>query len=270
MAPPSDPSFPPSNHFQVAVETTLDGFDADGTLPAAMSGRLVGAYEGVVHSVHLHPGRAVSYRSGRIRSETGTDRATSDVFVFRGAVFVHTPGSLAHELNSDLDTAHPVDLAGQFRPLVACPKLDPITGDLHLLAVAPDGVQAHVVVSSGALTRRSRRILDAPNEVADVAITRDHVVFVSDGFVGVTSRDSEARITWIATGVPAPVPVRAHDRAGMIVVHTVTPSLERWTLNVGAATVRRDVLDLTPHRFARTADHPVDAEPRSSGPSPRE
>ncbi len=51
--------------------------------------------------------------------------------------------------------------------------------------------QAHVVVSAGALTRRSRPIVDTPNRITDLALTGDRVVFVADGFVGVMSRGGE-------------------------------------------------------------------------------
>ncbi|MEO7398039.1 MAG: carotenoid oxygenase family protein [Ilumatobacteraceae bacterium] len=262
MAPPTDPSPPPSKNLEAADATTLDNLDLRGTLPAAASGRLLGAHAGVVHSVHLQAGQAPSYRSRQVRAVVGTDTAASDTFVFGGSILAFGHESLAHELSSELDTVRSVDLAGQSRRLSACPKHDPITGDLHLLAATADGTQAHVLVSSGALTRRSRLLLDAPNEVADLAITRDHLVFVADGFVGVTSRDSEARIIWIPTGVDAPVPVHAHDNAGAIVMYAITPSLERWTLNIGAATVRRDLLDTAPRRFARTSDHQLDGAPR--------
>lgn len=242
--------------------TTLEHFDVRGTLPAAVSGTLLGAHAGVIHSVDLHEGQTLTYRSCRIRTGTASDGTASDIFVFGGSLFAFGPASLAHELTPAFDTVRPADLAGQSRQLSACPKRNPTNGDLHLLAVAPDGTQAHVVVSSGAFTRCNRPILDAPNEVTDFAMTRDHVVFVADGFVGVTSLDSEAHITWIATGVDAPVPVHAHDDGDAIVVHTITPTLERWTLDIRATTVRRNVLDAMPQRFARTSDQQFDGAPQ--------
>ena len=254
MASPIDPSLPPSAHLvEVVDQTSSQSFNVRGSLPRAVSGRWLGVGDGVVHSVHLRGGRVLSYRSRSVGSEDGTGDTTSHIVVFGGSILAFGAGTLAQELTPDLVAAHPVDLAGRGQALSACPRHDPVTGDLHLLAVAPDGAQAHVEVSSGALTRHSRTILDAPNEVRDLAITRDHVLFMCDGFVGVTTREPGARAYWIATGVDAPVPVHAHDIADGIVVHALTPALERWTLNVEAATVDCDVLDPSPRRFAGTS-----------------
>lgn len=257
MALPFDPSS--SSRIEAPDETTIVGLDVRGSFPTAMSGRLLGAHGGVVHSVHLGAGHDCSFRNRRVA--THANNATSDIVVFGGSILAFSRGCLAEELSPNLDTSRPVDLAGRSQHLCACPKHDPITGDLHLLAVA-DGAHAHVVVSSGALTRRSRTIPDPPNDVADLATTRDHVLFATDGFVGITGRDGESRITWIATGVDAPVLVHAHDVADAVVIHTLTPSLERWTLNISASTVERTVLDPTPRRIARTGHLLLNEAPR--------
>ncbi len=263
MVSPSDPSLPPSDHLDGVVDPTSFGnLEVRGAIPRAVSGRLLGVCDGVVHSVHLRGGRVVSYRSRRGPSEDEPGGTTSHIFVFGGSILAFDAGLLAQELSPDLDAARPVDLAGRGQALSACPRHDPISGDLHLLAVAPDGAQAHVVVSSGALTRRSRPILDAPSEVRDLAISRDHVLFMCDGFLGVTTREREARARWIATGVDALVPVHAHDAVDGIVVHALTPALERWTLDIGAPTVHCDVLDPSPRRFARTSGLQRDGAPR--------
>lgn len=262
MASPLDPSVPPSIHIEVADDTILATFDVRGAFPPAMSGRVLGAHGGVVHSVHLRSGHVLSYRSRRIPLNAGAHLAAGDLFAFGGSILSFTRGSLAEELSSDLAASRPVDLAGQSRALSACPKYDPISGDLHLLATARDGAQAHVVVTSGALTRHSRPLLDAPNDVADLAITRDHIVFACDGFIGVTSREREARITWIVTGVAAPVLVHAHDVADAVVVHALTPSLEQWTLHIGASTVHCRIGASQPGDLAFVADdsRPGDAD----------
>ncbi len=259
MASPIDPSLPPSNHIEIADETSVGNLDVCRGFPRAVSGRLLGVQDDVVHSLDLDAGRVRSYRSRTVRSKSGTDLAASDIFVFSGSILAFGPGSLAHELSADLETVRPVDLAGRSRPLSACPKRDPFTGDLHLLALDPDGRQAHVVVPSGALTRRAGPVLDALYDVADLVITRDHVLFVADGFVGVTSHDGEAQITWVPTGVDAPVPVYADDVAGGIVMHAVTPLLERWVLHPASATMHREELDPTPRRFAHSSHHVGDA-----------
>ncbi|MEO8266069.1 MAG: carotenoid oxygenase family protein [Ilumatobacteraceae bacterium] len=265
MAPPTEPSLPPTNDNDLRSGATLTGLTVQGTLPASLSGRLVaigpdsgGDVDGVLHSVHLHQGRALSYRSRRVI----TGSITSNIIAFGGSILALGDGSLAYELTADLTTLRRVDLAGQSSGMSAYPKRDPRTGDLHILAVADNKAQAHVVVSSGALTRMSRPILAAPSRVKDLAVTRDRVVFVADGFAGVTARDGEASTTWITTGVDAPHLVHAHDVGDTIVIHAVTPSLERWTLHSTSATMRREVIDPTPRRFARTSDRAIDAEPQ--------
>ncbi len=245
-------------------ESNLTDLVVRGALPSGLSGRLLGIGSepgvdgGVVHSIDLDAGRCISYRNWRVV----TDAVASNFIHFGGSILALGEGTVAYELASDLGTLRRVDLAGQHRGLSAYPKRDPITGDLHLLAVAADGAQAHVIVSSGALTRASRPIIGAPGLVRDLALTRDRVVFVTDGFVGVASREGDAHITWVGTGIDAPCLVHAHDAGDTIVVHTLTPSLERWTLDIASAAVHRGVLDPTPRRFARTSDRPVDAAPR--------
>ena len=247
------------------TKTDLTALDVRGVLPTALSGRLLGIgsepgdhMDAVIHSVHLGAGRCISYRNRR----AVTDAVVTNIIHFGGSILALGEGTLAYELASDLGALRRVDLAGQHRGLSAHPKRDPITGDLHLLAIAADGAQAHVIVSSGALTRTSRPITGTPGLVQDLALTRDRVVFVTDGFVGVASREGDAHITWVGTGVDAPCLVHAHDVGDTIVVHTVTPSLERWTLDIASSAVHREVLDPTPRRFARVGDRPVDATPR--------
>jgi carotenoid cleavage dioxygenase-like enzyme len=206
-----------------------------GALPAGLSGRLIA----------ICP-----------------DKAAGNVIAFGGSLLALGDGSLAFELTSNLGTLRRVDLAGHSRGVAAYPKRDPITGDLHVLAVTDSGVQAHVVVSSSAFTRTSRTIAGAPNPIKDLVVTRDRVVFVADGFVGRASRGGEANPTWIATDVDAPYLVSAHDAGDVIIVYTVTSSLERWTLHADAATLHREILDATPRHFARASDRLVDAAPR--------
>ena len=110
------------------------------------------------------------------------------------------------------------------------------------------------MVSAGALTRTTRTIAAAPAPVNDLAITRDRVVFVANGFVGVTSRAREANTTWLPTGVDAARLVHAHDVGDTVVVLALTPSLERWTLTPASSlTVAREVLDPAPQHFVATA-----------------
>jgi 8'-apo-carotenoid 13,14-cleaving dioxygenase len=295
MAPPIGPSLPPSNQWFDGEASVIDP-DVHGVLPAALSGRLlgigigygsdssdstsgsVGGGDGVVHSVHLHAGRGISYRSRWIRTDrvaqrlgvevsSGPPRSRLDVVAsaivaFGDSILAFGVDSLAYELTTDLDTLRRVDLAGQFRGLSPYPKHDRTTGELHLIAGAADGSQAHVVLPPGALTRRSRPIDGAPSRVQQLALTRDRVVFAGDGFVGVTSRDGEGPVTWMATDVRAPDLLHGRESGEIVEVLVGSPSLERWTLDAASAIASRDVLDPTPRQFICIGDHVVDAAPR--------
>ena len=232
--------------------------DVHGAVPPGLSGRVIAIdRDGVVHSVQLCDGR-VSYRGWRFQ----TDTVLHHVVAFSGSILAFGDDSLAYELSAELDTLSPVDLAGQRRSPAAYPKLDPTTGELHLIAAAPEGTQAHVVISAGALTRRSQPILDRPNRVCDLALTSDHVLMLADGFVGLTSRHGEAHTTWISTDVSAPHPVHAHDAGDSVELLALTPSIERWTIRTGGASVQREVLDPTPRRFAHCASNGIDETAR--------
>lgn len=249
MPSPTDPSNPPPLDIDL---------DVRGAVPPGLSGRLVGiGRDGVVHSVQVRGGR-VSYRGRRFR----TDAVAYDLVAFGGSILAFGEDSPAYELSTEIDTLRRVDLAGHGRALAAYPQHDPATGELHLIARDTDEVQAHVVVSAGALTRHSRPVLDTPNRITDLALTYDRVVFVADGFVGVASRDREPRTTWIATGIAAPSAVHAHDAGDAVVLLALTPLLERWTLHPGAGSIQREVLDPTPRRFAHCGSEGADGSPR--------
>ncbi len=245
MPSPTDPSIRPPHDADL---------DLCGTVPAGLSGRLVGIDRaGIFHSVQVRDGRA-SYLGRRFRTEA----VARNLVGFGGSILAFGDDTPAYELRTELDTLRRVDLAGRERGLTAYPKHDPATGELHVVAYDTNGVQAHVVVSAGALTRRSRPVLDTPGRIKDLAVSRDHVVFVADGFVGVAPRDGELRTTWIATGSFAAHPVHAHDASDTVVVLALTPLLERWTLHPGTGSFQREVLDPTPRRFAHCGREGID------------
>lgn len=249
MPSPTTPSNPPQQNVDL---------DVRGAIPPGLSGRLVGiGRDGVFHSVQVDGGR-VSYRGRRFR----TDAVVHNLVAFGSSILAFGEDSPAYELSPDISMLRRVDLAGYGRVLAAYPKHDPATGELHLIARDMDGVQAHVVVSAGALTRRTRPVLDTPSRIKGLALSRDHAVFVADGFVGVAPRDGEARTTWVVTGVAAPYPVHAHDAADTVVLLAVTPSLERWILHPNTGTIEREVLDSTSRRFAHLSVDGVDGPPR--------
>ena len=240
-------------------ETTLQGFTGPSRVRETVAGRLLGILGGVLHSIQIYHGQDVSYRSRRIRPDGSTDGADRELIVFGGSILTFGHGTLAQQLSPDLDSSAPVDLAGQSRQLSACPRRDPINGDLHLLATAPDASQAHIVVSSGALTRRNRPLVAPPNRVIDLAIAGDHVLFAADGFLGIGARDHES-VQWIPTGADRSALVHAHAHASdnVIVVIVLTPALERWAIDLATMGIDREVLDPTPQRLARVNYHVSD------------
>jgi carotenoid cleavage dioxygenase-like enzyme len=216
---------------------------------------LLGIHRGVLYAVRVHHDRELSYRSHRILPDGSTDRAAHEFAVVGGSILAFGHGTLAQQLSPDLGELTPVDLAGRSRPLAACPRRDPINGDVHLLATERDGSQAHVVVSSGALTRRNRPIVDPPNRVHDLAIAGDHVLFAADGFLGIGARDRETDVHWITTGIETPELVHAYAGDDDIVVVILTPSLERWAIRPESMSIDREVLDPAPQRRARIHHH---------------
>lgn len=282
MPSSADHSFIPENDAPVPDETRISDLPVSGMLPTALSGRCLrigpnpigtpatpAAWttgEGMVHAVTLHAGGAASYQNRWIITDaaahklgtdatpgprhTGTDVVATNVITFGRSILALGDGALAYELTADLDTRRRVDLAGAGRGLNPYPKLDPFTGELHLLASTPDAIQMHVTLSPGGLTRRTRYIESAPSRIHDLAVTRDHVVLLTDGFIGVTHRTGvDEAVTWIAIHSGHRRIATAHSDAGSVVVHTTGPSLERWTLYPTASAVVHHMLDETPQAF---------------------
>ena len=290
---PNTLSRPPNSGIGAPDQSPMHALATRGTVPAGLSGTFigigsdpdiptasvdeVGAHDGVVHSVRLDSDGTISYRSRWVITDavakrlgvnqspgprnSGPDVVASSIIAFGGSILAFGDGSLAYELTADLETLRRVDLAGHARGLVGFPKRDPIGGNLHVLAVSASGEQAHVVISAGALTRASRPVTGAPTWISDLAFSRDRLVFLADGFVGVARRDGDEHIAWIPTGRGAPYPVHAQDDRDDIVLHCITPSLERWTLSATPQTMHAEVLDGTARRFARTNGHSIDMVP---------
>jgi carotenoid cleavage dioxygenase-like enzyme len=236
MPSPIDPTNPPS---------TERDLDVRGTLPLALTGRLVGiGRDGFVHSFNFDIGR-VSY----LARSVGMGAGINGLVAFEGSVLAYGEDSSVRQLNLDVGTLLRVDLAGPRRTVATCPKYDPDGGELHFVARDWAGAQMHVVVPPGALTRRSRLIVDARARIQGLAIGSDHVVFVADGVAGVAPRDGELRTTWMPTDVAAPWPVHTYRAGDTIILLALTPSLERWILHPDGGAIEREVLDPTPRRF---------------------
>lgn len=268
----------------VPDETSITSLPVEGTLPPALSGQYLRigpnpiardavaagrpGGDAMVHSVALRAGRAVSYRNRWVKTDatsvrlgiepvpgprsSGSDLVGTSVLAFGDRILALGNGVLPYELTADLETVRRVDLAGGARGVGAFPRLDPVSGELHLLSFAGDGGCLVDVVSPGGLTRTSRIIGDAPGPVHDLALTRDHHVLLGDGFAGVVGRAAGARTSWMATSASAGIrSVAAYDDGATTVVHLTGPVLERWVLDRSSGTARRTVIDQAPQGFGR-------------------
>jgi carotenoid cleavage dioxygenase len=216
----------------------------------------------MVHAVDLHAGRAVSYRSRWVTTDDvartlGTDPipgppaaaidiVATNVMTFGGRILALGPGALAYELDEHLATLGRVDLAGRGRGIGARPQLDPSTGALHLVSYGDE--PAHHIVAPTSHTRITVTLPDAPGALQNLLLTRDRIVLLGEGFVGITDRTGAAPAAWIDVDLPGAT--AAHDLGGDVAVLTASRSLARWTFHGAGA--RREVLDDTPQRFGTT------------------
>jgi carotenoid cleavage dioxygenase len=283
VALPTEHAVPSGNEAPVHDETTITDLVVSGTLPEALSGHYLGigpnsigavplpyhctSAEAMVHAITLRAG-AASYRNRWVRTDAASrklglepvpgpppsilDFSTTNLIAYAGMILSLADGALAYELTRDLETVRRVDLAGGARAIGAHPKTDPTTGELHLLS-SPGGTSCgYHVISSGGLTRRSRAITDAPRPIHDLAVTRDRLVLVGVGLVGVADRHRENGIRWIPAGIRATDHVvSAYDEDHAVVVHVVGHTLRRVTLDVSTAQVTFSDLATGPQRFAR-------------------
>ena len=201
----------------------------------------------MVHAITVHAAGTVSYRNRWITTDAaaqalGTepvpgprrgdnDVVASNIITFGSTILALGDGALAYELTADLITRRRVDLAGAGRGLRpgSTSTARPVRCTCSARVRRP---QTYVTVSAGAMTRATRPLDDAPR-VHDLTVTRDHVVFLADGLIGVTPRPGvhEATVAWIAIGgapaaSPAPTTMRAASSC-----YTTGPALERWTLS---------------------------------------
>jgi carotenoid cleavage dioxygenase-like enzyme len=218
-----------------------------GTVPTGLSGQFVHLSDGIVRAVRLSEGQASSY------CERSVATGVTNLVSFGRSILAFGDGVLAYEFGVDLDAARRVDLAGAHRRLTAHPKVDPITGELHLLTSTCDPPQLHVRVSPGFLTRTIRSIDNAPSQSRQLELTRDNVVLLADGFVGVADRSGLRPLpTWFPIDTDARHLATVHADGETVVVYTTGPSLVRWTVDRRTTTVEAHVLDATPQSFAST------------------
>jgi 8'-apo-carotenoid 13,14-cleaving dioxygenase len=227
-----------------------------GSLPEALSGRylcLEATRSGGprVHSVAIHGGNAASYRRRLILRRGASGAATTNLIEFAGRIVALADGDVAQELSPTLE-ARPVDAAGQHRSIGAYPKRDPRTGELHLISTPGETTALHHVLSAGGMTRRTHPIDGAPAPVVDLAITRDHLVLLADGFAGVTDLMRTGPVAWLSTWPIHPGRiVDACDDGDVVILYVVGDGLEQWTAAVSAVTVDRRVVDATRQQPSR-------------------
>ena len=119
-----------------------------------------------------------------------------------GRTLALAPGALAWELDAELASVGPVELAGHGRGIGAHPQVDPITGALHI--VSHGDVPAHHIVASNSQTRITSPVSDAPGPLQDLLLTRERLVLIGEGFIGITDSGGQATTWWAAAGLPVP------------------------------------------------------------------
>ena len=279
------------NDTPISDETSITDLPVSGTLPAGLAGRYlrIGPNpihpsaartatpigDGMVHAVTLTTGGAASYRNRWVMTDAAAQRL-GDAPVERPPTrrsrrrrqqhrhvrVVHLrprrqgTGVRAHRRPDHRAARRP--RRANAVASTSTQSSTPVTGELHLLASASDGAQTYVTVSPGGLTRTIRCIENAPSALHDLRLTRDHVVFLADGFLGITDRtNAGGRTRWVAIDARARHLTATDERDGRVVVHTTGRSLERWTLHPGASTVEHHVVDATPQDFPTTNDRPA-------------
>jgi carotenoid cleavage dioxygenase len=287
MALPTQHPFLSGNYAPVADETTITDLAVEGSIPPALSGRYLrigpnpignapqpydwSIGDGMVHAIVLHAGRAVSYRNRWVTTSaasvklgtepvpgphhSGVDTSNTNIVAFGGRILSLGENALPYELTTALDTVRRLDLAGEARSMCAHPKTDPVTGELHFISSADQPPQLHQVISaSGAITFSRAITPPASGRIHDLAVTRNHVIFFGDGVVGMTGRESQGLVHWLATTTDHDVhPVTAYDAADAdaVCLHLTCPSLQRWTLDRTASHSRQDTIDEAPQMLDR-------------------
>lgn len=231
---------PQPHHHQPGVRLAVRG-----AVPPGLSGRLTAVGDGLIHSVDLHGGRAT-----HVVRPIRTPGAVRDLCAVDGSVLAFTDDGVVTDLYPTGPSPR-LDLAGRGQVPVTSPTLDPITGELHLISRDAVGDHAHVAISAGRLTRRSRRIERVPGDIRGIALTRGHLVVVADGAIGILPRIGDGPALWAPTGTAAPAPVHAYDTDGDVELVVLAPPLERWILHPDGTAVSREILDPAPKLFAR-------------------
>lgn len=239
----------------------------DGALPTALSGRYLCLEPNRsggprVHSIVIHGGAAGSYRRRLIHTRATNGAATTNLIDFAGRTIALADGAVAQELSPTLET-RPVDAAGRHLGVGAYPKRDSRSGDLHLISSPGAATALHHILSAGGMTRQTHSIDNAPAPVLDLAITRDRLVLLADGFVGITDLERVRPLVWLASRRTQPGRIAgAYDDGEVAVVHLALGGLEQWIVSGSAATLDRSILDATRQQPSRLNEQAIGAAHR--------
>jgi carotenoid cleavage dioxygenase-like enzyme len=201
----------------VPAEHTEYGLPVHGHVPAELDGLFTqigpspagaprlgrdGSYpwflqDGLVCGVRLRGGRAVWFRNRWIRSRRAArrlretpapgprhlpvDTVNTNIVAHHGLVLALVEsGCLPVQLSATLETVRYTDFAGQLpRGFSAHPKIDPVTGEMHVLAYSPMRTWAEylVVTGTGRVARTRRVDLGGRPLLHDIALTPRFVLF---------------------------------------------------------------------------------------------
>jgi carotenoid cleavage dioxygenase len=207
---PAQPWWMQGNFAPVLQERDVLTLEVEGSIPGALDGTYLrngpnpkhgdrGHWflgDGMLHGVRLSAGKALWYRNRFVRTvvlDRGLDEASdpvgnlaesrSSVSVLRHAGRVLSLGEagLPYEITSELATVGPYDFAGRLKTwMTAHPKVDPITGELHMFGygVTAPLLTYHLVDAAGALVRSEPIDLPWPIMMHDFQITATKVIFM--------------------------------------------------------------------------------------------
>jgi carotenoid cleavage dioxygenase len=200
------------NFAPIPHETTAYSLQVTGSLPPSLAGRFVRngpnpiapdpehyhwfLGDGMLHGVELRDGKAVSYRSRwvvtnevaayssrapRPAAEGGVipGPGNTNIVHHAGSMWALCELSLPWQITPELDTVRQHSWGGAMPAgMTAHPKIDPVTGELHVMAYtfADNLLRYHVVSADGLLTRSEEIELGASVMVHDMGLTQRYAV----------------------------------------------------------------------------------------------
>lgn len=292
------------NFAPVTEEVTAFDLPVDGTIPDGLHGLFVrngpnpavppeGGYhwfigDGMVHGVALRDGKALWYRNRWIRTEayaqaTGEaappgppditiadielSPANTHVLSHAGMLMAMCEVSLPVRLTEELETIGRHDYGGAVQRIAfnAHPKIDPVTGEMHVVGydvVRTPYVRYHVIAADGTYLRGVDIDTTGPTMMHDIALTAEHVVLFDLPVVfdlALVGTDRRMPFAW-SPEYPARIGVlRRDDPTAAVRWFDIEPCYVFHTLNAydDAGTIVVDGLRYD-HTFAVETDGPDD------------